>query len=138
MAQRYFYGWNIVGAAIVIGFMTTGLGGYANGIILPHLADDLADGSRGKVSLAFSMGTILVAVFSPFVGRHADKNSPRNVMLLGACLLSLAYLVLASAQTMWQLILAKSVLYGAAISMVGPMVRNMTVAHWFTRLRGVP
>ena len=43
-------------------------------------------------------------------------------MLLGACLLSLAYLVLASAQTMWQLILAKSVLYGAAISMVGPMV----------------
>ena len=136
MAQRYFYGWNIVGAAIVIGFMTTGLGGYANGIILPHLADDLADGSRGKVSLAFSMGTILVAVFSPFVGRHADKNSPRNVMLLGACLLSLAYLVLASAQTMWQLILAKSVLYGAAISMVGPMVRNMTVAHWFTRLRG--
>ena len=57
-------------------------------------------------------------------------------MLLGACLLSLAYLVLASAQTMWQLILAKSVLYGAAISMVGPMVRNMTVAHWFTRLRG--
>lgn len=136
MAQRYFYGWNIVGAAIVIGFMTTGLGGYANGIILPHLADELADGSRGKVSLAFSMGTILVAVFSPFVGRHADKNSPRNVMLLGACLLSLVYLVLASAQTMWQLILAKSVLYGAAISMVGPMVRNMTVAHWFTRLRG--
>ena len=68
MVQR-FYGWNIVGAAIVIGFMTTGLGGYANGIILPHLADELADGSRGKVSLAFSMGTILVAVFSPFVRR---------------------------------------------------------------------
>ena len=33
--------------------MTTGLGGYANGIILPHLADDLADGSRGKVSQPF-------------------------------------------------------------------------------------
>lgn len=136
MTQRYFYGWNIVGAAIVIGFMTTGLGGYANGIILPHLADELADGSRGTISLAFSLGTILVAVFSPFVGRHADRNSPRNVMLLGACLLSLTYLLLASATTIWQLILAKSVLYGAAMSMVGPMVRNMTVAHWFTKLRG--
>lgn len=136
MTQRYFYGWNIVGAAIVIGFMTTGLGGYANGIILPHLADELADGSRGTISLAFSLGTILVAVFSPFVGRHADRNSPRNVMLLGASLLSLTYLVLASATTIWQLILAKSVLYGAAMSMVGPMVRNMTVAHWFTKLRG--
>ena len=26
MAQRYFYGWNIVGAAIVIGFMADAIG----------------------------------------------------------------------------------------------------------------
>ena len=133
---RIYYGWIIVAAAIVIGFLTTGLGGYANGILLPHLADELAGGSRGQISVLFSLGTIFVAIISPFIGRYADNNSATRVMLIGAGVLGLSYIVLGAANSLWALFLAKGILYAVALAMVGPLVRNMLIAHWFTRLRG--
>ncbi len=131
-----FYGWIIVAAAVLIGFLTTGLSGYANGILLPQLADALAEGSRGQISIGFSISTFLAALISPWVGRHADNHSPRRVLLLGVGLIALSYVGIASAQSIWQFYLAKGVLFGAGIAMAGPLVRNLIVAHWFERMRG--
>ncbi len=133
---KIFYGWYIVAGAIAVGFFTTGLSGYANGILLPHLADTLADGSRGQISLALSATMIVTAIISPFVGRTADKTSPKRIMLFGAVSLVLSYIVLANATSLWHLYLAKAVLAAIALAAVGPLVRSLIVARWFDRFRG--
>ncbi len=134
--QHVFYGWIIVGAAIVTGFFTIGLSASSNGILLPQLADALADGSRGSISIAFSIATFVGALISPFVGRYADRHSPRRVILIGVALISLSYIGMAVSQTLWHLYFAKGVLFGAGIALAGPIVRNLIVAHWFDRMRG--
>ena len=88
--QTVYYGWIVVGAAIVVGFFTIGLSASSNGILLPHLADTLADGSRGNISIAFSISTFVGALISPWVGRYADNHSPRFVILVGAVLIALS------------------------------------------------
>ncbi len=134
--QHVYYGWVIVGAAVVVGFFTIGLSASSNGILLPHLADTLADGSRGSISIAFSISTFVGALISPWVGRYADNHSPRRVILVGAILIALSYIGIATSQTLWQFYAAKGVIFGLGIAMAGPVVRNLIVAHWFDRLRG--
>lgn len=131
-----FYGWIVVAAAVVVGFLTTGLSGFANGILLPHLADTLAEGSRGQISIGFSIVTVVAAIIAPFVGRYADNHSPRLVMFVGAIFLVLAYVGVASSQTLWQFYLAQGVLFGIGITMAGPIVRSLVVSLWFDRWRG--
>lgn len=134
--QNVYYGWIIVGAAVVVGFFTIGLSASSNGILLPHLADNLADGSRGSISIGFSISVLFGAFISPWVGRYADTHSPRRVILIGVALIALSYIGISSAQTLWQFYLAKGVLFGLGIALAGPIVRNLIVAHWFDRMRG--
>lgn len=134
--QNVYYGWVIVGAAIVIGFLTIGLASSSNGILLPHLADTLADGSRGSISIGFSIATFVGALISPWVGRYADNHSPRRVILIGVALIALSFIGIASAQTLWQFYLAQGAVFGVGIALAGPIVRNLIVAHWFDRMRG--
>ena len=131
-----FYGWVVVGAAIVVGFLTTGLIGYANGIFLPHYADALANGSRGQVSIGFSITSIVAAMVAPFAGRYADNHSPRKVMLVGALLILFGYLGISVSQSLWHFYIAMGVLFGLGITLAGPNIRSLIVSLWFERWRG--
>ncbi len=134
--MKLFYGWYIVVAAVVVGFLTTGLSGYANGILLPSLADTLADGSRGEISIGFSITTVMAAIIAPIAGRLGDKYSPRIILLIGACLIALAYVGIALSQNLWQFYLAKGIVFGIGITMAGPTIRSLIVARWFDSWRG--
>ena len=112
------------------------MSGYANGILLPQLADDLADGKRGPISVAFSMATIMVAIISPAVGRLADQWSPKKLLLIGAASIALSHVAVSTATEMWHLYFAKGALLGVGITLAGPLVRNLVVARWFDRMRG--
>ncbi|MCG8441249.1 MAG: MFS transporter [Caulobacterales bacterium] len=132
----FFYGWVIVAVAVLLGFLTTGLSGYANGILLPYLSDALANGSRGQISIGISITTVVAAICAPFVGRYADEHSPRLVIFTGALLIAIAYVGIASAQSLWHYYLAQGIIFGLGVTMAGPIVRNLIVAHWFDRWRG--
>ena len=134
--ERFYYGWVIVGAAILIGFLTTGLSGYSNGILLPKLAEDIADGSRGQISIAFSLASLMAAFVAPFIGRMADERSPRILIFLGAIMIALAYVITGFATEVWHVWFAKGFCYGLGVTLAGPIVRNLIVAHWFDRWRG--
>ena len=136
MLRSVFYGWVIVAAAVVVGFLTTGLFGYANGILLPHYADTLANGSRGQISIGFSIASIVAAIVAPFAGRYADNHSPSRVMLVGALLIFLAYLGIASSQALWQFYISAGIVFGIGVTLAGPTIRSLVVSLWFERWRG--
>ena len=133
---RLFYGWIIVSAAIVVGFLTTGLSGYANGILLPELAATLSNGNRGPIALGFSLATIFGTLVAPFIGRLADEYSPRKLMMVGSVLLTVSYVGLASATKLWHMYLFSGLVFALGMAMAGPMVRSLLVARWFERYRG--
>ena len=136
MFRNFFYGWIIVGAAVVVGFLTTGLVGYANGILLPHYADTLANGSRGQISIGISIASVVGALVAPFAGRYADNNSARKVMLVGAIFIVLAYLGIANSQQLWQFYVSMGIVFGIGVTLAGPTVRSLVVSLWFERWRG--
>ncbi len=136
MFRNLFYGWIIVGAAIIIGFLTTGLNGYANGILLPHLADTLANGSRGQISIGISIASIFSALVAPLIGRYADNNSPRKILLIGAVLIVISYIGIASSQKLWHYYVSMGIIFGVGVSCAGPTVRSLVVSLWFERWRG--
>ena len=134
--NRVFYGWIIVVVAVLIGFLTTGLFGYANGILLPSYTESLGDGSRGKVAIAFSIATFVSAFISPMIGKWADQNSPKAVLLLGGSLITVAYVIIANAPNIWVFYFGQGLIFGLGISMAGPVIRSLIVARWFDRWRG--
>ena len=134
--KNIFYGWKIVLIAIVIGFLTTGLSGYAFGILLPQLSDALADGSRGQISIGFSLASLVSALISPLIGRYADKYSPKQFLMIGACLIALAYWATSTATSLWQFYVYFGLLFGPGICAAGPLVRSVIVARWFEHQRG--
>lgn len=134
--SQIFYGWIIVGICVVLGFVGTGLFSFSNGIFLPSLADSLADGSRMQISIGFSGVAVVSALISPALGRYLDRHSPRRVMLIGAAVLALSYLLLATVQTVWQFYLVVGLGFGVGISFLGTITRNRSVLYWFDHWRG--
>ncbi len=131
-----FYGWNIVGIAVMMGILGTGLSAYSNGIMLPYLADTLADGSRGEIALGYSIVTIVAAIIAPAVGRFVDTHSPRKAILIGIVITAVSYVMIARVQSVWQFFLAKGVVFGVGITLIGPLTRNRVVINWFDHWRG--
>ena len=62
-----FYGWRIVGVALLTHCVTVGLVFYSFGVFLPLLSKQF-DWSRGQVSFCISLVSLCGAVYAPFVG----------------------------------------------------------------------
>jgi predicted MFS family arabinose efflux permease len=134
---RLFYGWWVV--------LTSALGLFLGpipivvfsfGIFLKQLAQEFHSG-RGKVSLALTFTTTILALGLPFAGRLIDRFGARRVILPSTLMVGL---ILLSAYfcsgKIWQLY----VLYlavGIAGCGVGPVPYCTVIAHWFDKYRGL-
>ena len=134
--NRFFYGWVIVAICMLLGFLGTGFYSYSRGVFLPSLAETLAEGSRLKISLGFSWAAIVGACISPALGRFLDAHSPRLVILWGIALVSVSYILLANAQTLWQFYLIVGFGFGIGMSCMGGMAWHRCVIFWFDHWRG--
>ncbi len=132
----FFYGWVIVGICMLLGFLGTGFYSYSRGVFLPSLAETLAAGSRLQIALGFSWAAIVGACVSPALGRFLDQHSPRLVILCGILLVSVSYLLLGSAQTLWQFYLIVGLGFGIGMSCMGGMAWHRSVIFWFDHWRG--
>ena len=134
---RLFYGWWVV--------LTSALGLFLGpipivvfsfGIFLKPLAQEFHSG-RGKVSLALTFTTTILALGLPFAGRLIDRFGARRVILPSTLMVGL---ILLSAYfcsgRIWQLY----VLYlavGIAGCGVGPVPYCTVISHWFDKYRGL-
>src|SRR5215212_3803954 len=104
-----YYGWVLV---IVLGItetITWGIIYYGFAVFLPFMEAELG-WSRGAMSGAFALATLLSGVFAAPVGRWLDARGPRLLMTAGsiaAALLTLAWSRVASLEgfyLLWALI----------------------------------
>ena len=132
-----FYGWVIVAVTFLVQFVSVGTTMYSFGVLQKPMVEDLAGGSRFGIAFAPSLMFAMGAISAPFVGRWIDRGSIRQVMVIGAGLLSLGFALLSQVETLWQLLLVFALPVGLGVSLMGHIAGAALVSNWFTRRRGL-
>jgi MFS family permease len=131
---KIFYGWWIVGVGFLAQFMGIGVSAYATSIFFQAMFSDLG-WTRGDLALSMSVGAILTAILSPFVGIFVDKHGASWIMAVsafatGGCLILLGYV-----HDLWQAFIIFSLLAAFRVGFVTIPVMTM-VSNWFSEKKG--
>jgi predicted MFS family arabinose efflux permease len=129
---RFFYGYIVVGSALLI--MAIMYGAYNSfGIFFKPVLTDL-DWTSAVTSSGFSLSWIVHGLLGIVMGRLTDRFGPRVVLTICGFLLGLGYILMSQIGTVWQLYLFYGVIIGAGMG--GSWVPIVsTVARWFTNRR---
>jgi sugar phosphate permease len=132
---RPYYGWWIVGGAILCQFAFMSVSAAIVGVFLRPVVDDL-----GWKVWQFTLGSSLAvgagAISGVFVGNIVDSRGPRPLILIGA-LVSAVCLFLLSLQS--TLIVFWGLYFVAGLigwNLFSPLVVNATLSKWFVKRRG--
>jgi MFS family permease len=127
-----FYGWVIVAAGLMVWTLEPGM--YTSfGVFFKPISADLG-WSRTMVSGAFTMASLMLAVFSPISGSLADRYGPRNLVMTSGLLVGVAYALLSTVQSLWQFY-AFYLLVGISMGIAFAPITS-TVMRWFAENRG--
>ena len=130
-----FWGWWIVGGAVVAQFAAMGSAGAIAGVFLRPMTDELG-WTAAEFTLGGSAAVLFGGVSGFVVGPLVDRHGARPLMLVGACFYAAAFLGMSRVEALWQFVALSMVAGGAGFSMVGPLVSNVTLAKWFVVRRG--
>lgn len=130
-----YYGWWIVGAAVLSQFAFMTAGQATVGVFLRPVTDDL-----GWQVWQFTLGSSLAvgagAISGIFAGNVVDKRGPRPLLITGAAVSAICFYLLSIQSTYW-IFLSLYVLSGLlGWTLYGPLVINATLNKWFIRRRG--
>ena len=131
---RFFYGYIVVGAALII--MAIMYGAYNSfGIFFKPVLTDF-NWTRAVTSGGFSLSWIVHGLLGIIMGRLTDRFGPRVVLTICGFLLGLGYLLMSRIGAVWQLYLFYGVIIGSGMG--GSWVPIVsTVARWFTKRRNL-
>jgi len=131
---RFFYGYVVVAAALLIMAISTGAL-YSFGVFFKPVLTEFG-WTRAATSGAYSLCILLLGALSIVVGRLNDRFGPRIVVTGCALLLGSGYLLMSQVSAAWQLYLFYGALVGIGTS--GTLVPPIsTVARWFVKRRGL-
>jgi MFS family permease len=134
---RPFYGWWVVLASALGLFLgPIPICIFSFGVFLRSLSHEFHAG-RAAISFAYTLFTLMGALWSPFAGRLVDRFGARRVILpslviLGSILISSQLL----SGKIWQLYVFYSLL-GMITCGAGPVPYSKVISHWFDRYRGL-
>src|SRR5689334_21415391 len=134
-ARRVYYGWYIVGAGFVANVASAFALASTLSIFLKSLTADL-EVSRGVFSLLRSGEALIGAGAAPFVGRMVDRHGGKWLLVIGAVVVGIGYLLLGQVHTFLQFAFIRLSFVTLGDAMMGSMVVNIVLAHWFLRWRG--
>ena len=134
--EKFTLGWMIVGFTATAQFFSVGIGYYTFGVYLIPLTEAL-DVSRFSVSIALSIQTILIAIFSPLLGRFLAEYPVKVLMSLGVTCLSLGLVICAHATAIWHIYIGFGLVIGVGVTLTGNLPCNLILANWFVRRRGM-
>jgi len=131
---RFFYGYIVVGAALLI--MAIMWGAYNSfGIFFKPVLTDF-NWTRAIISGALSLSWIVQGLLGIVMGRLTDRFGPRVVLTISGLLVGLGYLLMSQVGAVWQLYLFYGVIIGAGMG--GSWVPIVsTVARWFAKRRNL-
>ena len=131
---RFYYGWVIVGLAVLslafwFGLRTT------FSVFFVALIDQFHWG-RAEAAAALSIAMVAYMVMAPIVGILVDRIGPRRVMLPGIVLTGLGLLLCTQIKTLTHFYLFYGVVAGIGIPCLSIAPFTVILAHWFERKRG--
>ncbi|HEY6418992.1 MAG TPA: MFS transporter [Candidatus Binataceae bacterium] len=135
MTQRERQGWFIVASLFVTLFLVFGSGYDTAGLFFPQLLKHFG-WSRTRIStltgaLAFSAG-----LSAPLIGWMLDRFEARIVMVAGAALSGLAFIMASQANSFTPMLVAYLVL-GVGIGAATLLPAALVIANWFGARRGL-
>jgi predicted MFS family arabinose efflux permease len=130
-----FYGWRIVGVALLCHFVAVGLSFYSFGVFFKPIAAELG-ASRFALSLGQTITTVAAALCAPLVGRAVERGSARRITIAGALAFGVGYGLSALARELWQLYAVLATFIGFGAAALGNIPQATLVARWFTARRG--
>lgn len=132
--RKFFYGYVIVAAALVIWVICWGT--YQSfGIFFKPMSEELV-WTRAMTSGAFSIEAIVSALFGIVTGKLSDRFGPMIVITIGSILLGIGYMLMSQLSVVWQLYLFWGLVAGVGRSVAGPALMS-TVSRWFVKRRGL-
>jgi len=131
---RFFYGYIVAGAALLITAIT--FGSYNSfGIFFESVLTDF-DWTRAIISGGYSLSWIMTGLLGITLGRLTDRVGPRVVLTISGFLVGLGYLLMSQIDAVWQLYLFYGVIIGSGMGGAWiPIVS--TVARWFSKRRSL-
>jgi MFS family permease len=132
---RFFYGWYIVGVAILVNIAGTFAFSSTLSIFLKPITEELGV-SRGAFSLIRTFEIGIAAMIVPLLGPWLDRHGGRGIIVIGVLMEGAGLLLSSLVQTFWQFVLVRCSLVIAGEALLGSLVINVTIAQWFVRKRG--
>ncbi len=135
MRLPFFYGWIVVAVA----FVTMALGVSARtsfSLFFPPILDEFG-WERGVTAGAFSIGFLVSAAGSPFLGRLMDRRGPQWVINLGVVLVGLGLALAPLVERPWHLHATLGVLVGGGSMACAYTGHALFLPNWFVRRRGL-
>jgi len=130
---RVYYGWYLVGIAMVSGAFQTGVGIWGVSVFVSPMEDELG-WSRAAFFVALTIRTALTGVLSPIVGPWRDsKNGPRVMMIGGSIILGVSLMALKYVDSLWQFYFFFGVLGSIGSLGAGGMLTQAILPKWFIR-----
>ena len=131
----FFYGWYIVGVAVLVHIAGTFSFSSTLSIFLKPITDELGV-SRGAFSLIRTAEIGVAALLVPVLGPLVDRHGGRWLLVIGVLMEGTGFLLSSLVQTFWQFALVRCSLVIAGEALLGSLVINVTLAQWFVRRRG--
>jgi MFS family permease len=134
MTDRDRRGWIILGAICVVMFFIWGAINSSTVFFVPLLK--YFGWTRAKLSSALSIGWITGGAASPLIGWLADRVNPKKMMIVGATITGVLWLLL-SRFTTFEEFLAIQGLFGICVGASTTIPCSIVLASWFERQRGL-
>ncbi len=134
---KVFYGWNLVGVALVSAAFNAGVAMWGLGVFASSMEEELG-WSRSALFLGLTIRTGMTGLFSPIVGPWRDTRSgPRALMLVGAVILGCSLMALKWVDSLWQFYFFFGVVGAFGSLGAGGMLTQTILPKWFIRRRGI-
>jgi MFS transporter, OFA family, oxalate/formate antiporter len=131
-----FYGWYVVGVALVAQFVAVGTQTYASTVFLKPMTQDL-HWTRSEFSAVQTVSTFVMGIVGFVIGAMIDRRGPRPLMLIGGIVCGAALIATSRVDELWQFYLARGVAQTVGAAMLGSLVVNVTISKWFIARRGM-
>ncbi|MEE9278024.1 MAG: MFS transporter [Dehalococcoidia bacterium] len=133
-ARSTYLGWWVVGAVALVSFSRVAFFNPVLGIFVEPLQDEFG-WSRATIAGALTVGTLMGAAASPFIGPMVDRYGGRRFMVGGVAVAGILLILLAFMEEIWQFYLLFGIGRAIVVSILDIAI-VVTVANWFVRNRG--
>ncbi len=133
--KKIFYGWYIVAAGFVCLWINAGMGFYSFPVFFVEL-DKTFGWGMGRTNAGISIAMVVGGFISPLVGTLLPKWGSKKMIIGGALIMSVSFVLFSLMRTLWQFYLICFVL-AIGWTSTGTMPTSYSVSDWFEKRRGM-